>query len=72
MRAQIWDVNITLAITINKNCKFCYCPFYPCVEGSTGGKWIKDKGVWSCEDCEWIHNDDTVECIQTKLPNITP
>jgi precorrin-3B C17-methyltransferase len=53
-----------------QNCKFCYCPFYPCGEGSTGGKWIKGKGVWSCEDCEWIHNDDTVECIQTKLPQI--
>jgi precorrin-3B C17-methyltransferase len=53
-----------------QNCKFCYCPFYPCGEGSTGGKWIKDKGVWSCEDCEWIHNDKTVECIQTKLPQI--
>lgn len=49
---------------------FCYCPFYPCGEGSAGGKWIKDKGVWSCEDCEWIHRDDTVECIQTKLPEI--
>lgn len=53
-----------------QNCQFCYCPFYPCGEGSTGGKWIKDKGVWSCEDCEWIHNDKTVECIQTKLPQI--
>ena len=53
-----------------QNCKFCYCPFYPCGESSTGGKWIKDKGVWSCEDCEWIHNDETVECIQTKLPQI--
>jgi precorrin-3B C17-methyltransferase len=53
-----------------QNCKYCYCPFYPCGEGSTGGKWIKEKGVWSCEDCEWIHKDETVECIQTKLPNI--
>jgi precorrin-3B C17-methyltransferase len=53
-----------------QNCQFCYCPFYPCGEGSTGGKWIKDKGVWSCEDCEWIHNDETVQCIQTKLPQI--
>ncbi len=53
-----------------QNCMFCYCPFYPCGEGSTGGKWIKDKGVWSCEDCEWIHNDETVDCIQTKLPEI--
>ena len=53
-----------------QNCSFCYCPFYPCGEGSTGGKWIKEKGVWSCEDCEWIHNDKTVECIQAKLPGI--
>ena len=53
-----------------QNCMFCYCPFYPCGEGSTGGKWIKDKGVWSCEDCDWIHNDEIVNCIQTKLPEI--
>jgi precorrin-3B C17-methyltransferase / cobalt-factor III methyltransferase len=53
-----------------QSCTFCYCPFYPCGEGSTGGKWIKDKGVWSCEDCDWIHNEDTVKCIQTKLPDI--
>ncbi len=53
-----------------QNCTFCYCPFYPCGEGSTGGKWIKERGVWSCEDCEWIHQDETVQCIQTKLPGI--
>ncbi len=53
-----------------QNCTFCYCPFYPCGDGSTGGRWIKDKGVWSCQDCEWIHQDDTVECIQSKLPDI--
>jgi precorrin-3B C17-methyltransferase len=53
-----------------QNCTFCYCPFYPCGEGSTGGKWIKDKGVWSCEDCEWIHKNETVDCIQTKLSEI--
>ena len=53
-----------------QNCTFCYCPFYPCGDSSTGGKWIKSKGVWSCEDCEWIHRDKTVECIQGKLPEI--
>lgn len=26
-----------------QNCTFCYCPFYPCGEGSTGGKWIKKR-----------------------------
>lgn len=54
----------------HQSCTFCYCPFYPCGEGSTGGKWIKNKGVWSCEDCEWIHNMKTAQCIQSRLPDI--
>ena len=53
-----------------ENCIFCYCPFYPCGDSSTGGKWIKDKGVWSCEDCTWIHLDKTTRCIMEKLPEI--
>ena len=27
-------------------CDFCYCPFYPCGDSSTGGEWIKGKNVW--------------------------
>jgi len=53
-----------------QNCTFCYCPFYPCGEPSTGGHWIKEKGVWSCEGCEWIHKDEVVRCIQSRLPEI--
>lgn len=53
-----------------QNCTFCYCPFYPCGDPSTGGHWIKEKGVWSCEGCMWIHEDETVRCIQAKLPSI--
>jgi precorrin-3B C17-methyltransferase len=53
-----------------QNCTFCYCPFYPCGDSSTGGHWIKEKGVWSCENCEWIHSDETVKCIHGKLPSI--
>lgn len=53
-----------------QNCTFCYCPFYPCGDPSTGGHWIKEKQVWSCEGCTWIHQDDTVQCIETKLTNI--
>lgn len=52
-----------------QNCTFCYCPFYPCGDGSTGGRWIK-KEVWSCVDCQWIHQDKTVECIEGKLPKL--
>lgn len=53
-----------------ENCTFCYCPFYPCGDSSTGGKWIKDKGVWSCEGCNWIHKNKTVDCIMKKFPQI--
>lgn len=45
-------------------CDFCYCPFYPCGDGSTGGKWIKNKDVWSCEDCLWIHTEEAVRCVK--------
>jgi len=53
-----------------QNCTFCYCPFYPCGDPSTGGHWIKEKKVWSCEDCTWIHQDDTVQCIEGKLSQL--
>ncbi len=46
-----------------ENCTFCYCPFYPCADGSTGGEWIKDKNVWNCKNCNWIHKDKVVELI---------
>jgi precorrin-3B C17-methyltransferase len=51
-------------------CDLCYCPFYPCGDGSTGGKWIKNKNVWSCVDCLWIHEKDTVKCVKEGLKNI--
>jgi precorrin-3B C17-methyltransferase / cobalt-factor III methyltransferase len=51
-------------------CDLCYCPFYPCGDSSTGGKWIKNKNVWSCEDCQWIHEKKTVECVKKGLNNI--
>ena len=54
----------------NGVCTFCYCPFYPCGDSATGGKWIKDKGVWSCEDCTWIHKKEVVDCIMKKFPEI--
>ncbi len=54
----------------NQNCTFCYCPFYPCGDHSTGGRYIKEKRVWDCEECTWIHRDDVVECIQNKLETI--
>lgn len=48
-------------------CDFCYCPFYPCVDGVTGGKWIKEKDVWSCQDCDWIHLEEPCKLIREGL-----
>ncbi|MDR2829484.1 MAG: cobalt-precorrin-3B C(17)-methyltransferase [Methanobrevibacter sp.] len=54
----------------NQQCDFCYCPFYPCGDGSTGGKWIKNKNVWNCMDCTWIHEKKVVNCVKPKIKEI--
>lgn len=51
-------------------CDFCYCPFYPCGDSSTGGEWIKGKNVWNCKECMWLHEKDSVECLREPLENI--
>lgn len=51
-------------------CDFCYCPFYPCGDGSTGGSWIKGKNVWDCKDCSWIHSPEGVRCIRDPLTEV--
>ena len=51
-------------------CDFCYCPFYPCGDSSTGGEWIKGKGVWNCTNCHWLHTKEAVEYLREPLENI--
>ena len=51
-------------------CDFCYCPFYPCGDSSTGGEWIKGKGIWNCKNCLWLHDKESVECLRQPLENI--
>lgn len=51
-------------------CDFCYCPFYPCGDSSTGGEWIKGKNVWNCKDCRWPHQKEAVECIRGPIEEI--
>ena len=51
-------------------CDFCYCPFYPCGDSSTGGEWIKGKNVWNCKDCMWPHQKEAVECIRGPIEEI--
>ena len=51
-------------------CDFCYCPFYPCGDSSTGGEWIKGKDVWNCKDCMWLHEKESVEYLREPLEDI--
>ncbi|WP_048812550.1 cysteine-rich small domain-containing protein [Methanobrevibacter ruminantium] len=51
-------------------CDFCYCPFYPCADGVTGGEWIKDRDVWSCQHCDWIHLEEPCVAIREGLDDI--
>ena len=51
-------------------CDFCYFPFYPGGDSSTGGEWIKGKGIWNCKNCLWLHDKESVECLRQPLENI--
>ena len=53
-----------------ETCDFCYCPFYPCADGLTGGKWIKNKDVWSCQHCDWVHLEEPCQAIREGLEDI--
>ncbi len=53
-----------------QDCTFCFCPFYPCEDGRTGGKLIpKSTGgtVWSCVDCRLIHEGKIAEKVLKEL-----
>ncbi|MDR2873667.1 MAG: cobalt-precorrin-3B C(17)-methyltransferase [Methanobrevibacter sp.] len=54
----------------NQLCDFCYCPFYPCCDGSTGGKWIKNKNIWNCIDCSWIHEKKVIDRVKEGINEI--
>ncbi len=51
-------------------CDFCYCPFYPCGDSSTGGEWIKGKNVWNCKECTWPHQKEVVNCIRGPIEEV--
>jgi len=49
-----------------QNCTFCFCPFYPCEDERTGGKWIQSSRggkIWSCVDCHLVHKTETAQKI---------
>lgn len=52
-----------------QDCTFCYCPFYPCGDESTGGKWIRG-AIWSCEDCDWIHRTKVASKVLEEMKDL--
>ncbi|MEA2045119.1 MAG: cysteine-rich small domain-containing protein [Euryarchaeota archaeon] len=51
--------------TLYQDCTFCFCPFYPCFEPRTGGRF--EDGTWSCECCTVIHREDVAEMVMDSL-----
>lgn len=51
----------------NQDCAFCFCPFYPCMDSRTKGRYEGD--AWSCQDCTLIHNDEISVIIMDALMN---
>jgi len=46
------------------DCRFCYCPLYPCLKIYRGGKMIinqSDKEIWDCSGCNKLHNKKVAE-----------
>jgi histidinol-phosphate aminotransferase len=52
-----------------QDCTYCFCPFYPCDDEELGRFILGKKGrkVWTCKDCLWIHEPETVQKILTIL-----
>jgi len=58
-----------------QDCTFCFCPFYPCNDVRTGGKYVESstgKMVWSCIDCTIIHDPDVAQEILVALMALKP
>lgn len=59
-----------------QDCAWCFCPFYPCLDSLTGGKYKKSsrtgRKVWSCIDCHWVHHGKVSRIILEKLRDKKP
>ncbi|MEM4234507.1 MAG: aminotransferase class I/II-fold pyridoxal phosphate-dependent enzyme [Candidatus Methanomethylicaceae archaeon] len=56
-----------------EDCRFCFCPFYPCLDNLTRGRFVsRDKGgvVWTCKYCEWIHYTKVADAILEEISRI--
>lgn len=53
----------------DQDCTYCFCPFYPCEDETKGGFIVgkTGKNVWTCINCEEVHNLEIVEKISMSL-----
>lgn len=58
-----------------QDCTFCFCPFYPCMDSLTGGRFkISEKTgreVWSCIACTWIHRAEISGAVLNEIKKIS-
>ncbi|MGC8936185.1 MAG: aminotransferase class I/II-fold pyridoxal phosphate-dependent enzyme [Candidatus Methanomethylicaceae archaeon] len=55
------------------DCRLCFCPFYPCFDRTTGGKFVEREAggyIWSCADCLWVHRADVAERVIQELSGV--
>jgi Zn-finger protein len=53
-----------------QDCTWCFCPFYPCEDEQTGGRWVerKDGGlVWGCSKCFWNHHPAVAVAVMAEF-----
>jgi threonine-phosphate decarboxylase len=58
-----------------QDCTFCFCPFYPCDDARTGGRYVESSTggmVWSCVDCTIIHEPDVAQEMLDELMALEP
>jgi len=58
-----------------QDCTFCFCPFYPCNDERTGGKYVESSTggtVWSCADCTIVHEPEVAQEILDELMALKP
>lgn len=58
-----------------QDCTFCFCPFYPCNDERTGGKYVESSTggtVWSCANCTIVHEPEVAQEILDELMALKP
>jgi len=50
-----------------ESCDLCYCPLYPCNNYNYGKYIDKEKKIWDCSKCTFIHDKKTIKVVKAVL-----